>query len=255
MARRLGQDARARIDRERERHAILLQAVAEVAALQRVPVGHRAGQLAPRSGDRCPPHRTGCRSAAAASELVESSQRPAPKNQRRLRMIGPPSVAWKTLLSLSGRVVSLSILERVLVAPRRVGEVGAEAAGERVAAALGDGVDDAAGEAAVLGRDAGGDDLRLLDRVLDEEIVGAAEEVVVDVDAVDQEDVVVGERARDAHLIGVRRVGGEPGGELGDVGERAAGRQRVDFAARCSWRCPTGSPASRSSRRRRARFR
>ena len=65
-----------------------------------------------------------------------------------------------------------------------------------VAAPLGDHVDDPAGEAAVLGGDAGGEDLGLLHRVLDEEVGEAAEQVVVDLDAVDQELAVVAEARR-----------------------------------------------------------
>ena len=53
---------------------------------------------------------------------------------------------------------------------------------------------------------AGGEDLGLLHRVLDEEVVRAAEEVVVDVHAVEQEHVVVGEAARDVDLAGVGRA-------------------------------------------------
>jgi hypothetical protein len=102
------------------------------------------------------------------------------------------------------------------------------AAREDVAAVLGDDVDDAAREAAVFGRDAGREHLRLFDRILDEEVVVGAEDVVVDVDAVDQEDVVVGKRAGDRDLAGVGAVVGQSGRELGDVERRAAGRQLVD---------------------------
>ena len=76
--------------------------------------------------------------------------------------------------------------------------------GEAVAAALRDRVDHAAGEPAVLRRDAGCQDLRLLDRVLDEEILRLREQVVVDVDAVDHEHVVEREGAVDDQLVGVR---------------------------------------------------
>jgi hypothetical protein len=86
-------------------------------------------------------------------------------------------------------------LEGRLRGPGVVGQVDPQRAAEVVAAALGDGVDDTAGEAAELGRGAGGDHLRFGNRVFDEEIVRGAEQIVVHVDAVDQEHVVVGERA------------------------------------------------------------
>ena len=63
---------------------------------------------------------------------------------------------------------------------------------------------------------AGRQDLDFLDRLLDEQRVRLAEHVVVDVDAVHQEDVVVGEAAADRHLIVVRRVVGEAGRQLGE---------------------------------------
>ena len=136
--------------------------------------------------------------------------------------------AERALEDVRVAVGPLARLERRLVGPRRVAEVVAVGARVDVAAALGDDVDDAAREAPVLRRDARGEHLRLLDGVLDEQVVARAEDVVVDVDAVDQEDVVVGERARDRHLAGVRAVVGQAGRELGDVERRAAGRQLVD---------------------------
>ena len=106
------------------------------------------------------------------------------------------------------------------------------------AAAPGDGVDDAAAEAAELGGDAGRQHLRLLDRVFDEQVLRLREQVVVDVDAVDHEHVVEGERAVDDDLADaaagralVRRV-------LIDAGRRAA---------RCPRSC-AASPAPRSPR-------
>jgi hypothetical protein len=122
------------------------------------------------------------------------------------------------------------LLERRAAAPRRVREVRPEAAGEPVAAPLRGHVDRAAAEAPELGGDAGGEHLRLLDRVLDEDVVRRAERAVGHVHAVDEEEVVVGEAARHRDLPGVRRVVGEPGRELGDRGERAAGGERVDLA-------------------------
>jgi hypothetical protein len=93
----------------------------------------------------------------------------------------------------------------------------AEAAGEAVAAALGDRLHDAATEAAVLGRDARGEYLHLLDRVFDEEVVGGAKEVVGHVHTVDQELVVIGEAAGNRDLAGIRRVVGQPRGQFGDA--------------------------------------
>ena len=100
---------------------------------------------------------------------------------------------------------------------QRVREVDPGAAGELVAAALGDDVDHAAGELAVLGGDARGQHLGLFDRALDEEVVGGAEDRVHDVDAVDHDGVVVGEPAVDLDLAGVGRVVVEARGQLGDV--------------------------------------
>ncbi len=68
--------------------------------------------------------------------------------------------------------------------------------------------------------------LRFLDRVLDEQVVVVAEQVVVDVDTVHQEHVVARERAADGDLPGVGTVVGEAGRELGDEERRAAGGQR-----------------------------
>ena len=94
-------------------------------------------------------------------------------------------------------------------------------------------------EAAVLGGDARGQHLRLLDGVLDEDVVRCAEQVVVDVDAVDQEDVVVGEAAGDGHLSDVRRVVGEARSKLRDTGWCAAYGDRVQH--RFSAKLPSGS--------------
>ena len=87
--------------------------------------------------------------------------------------------------------------------------------------------------------------LRLLDRVLDEDVVRRAEQVVVHVDAVDHEHVVVGEAAGDRHLSAVRRVRGQARRELGDQRRRPAGRQLVDLARRvvARQRSATSGPA------------
>ena len=75
-------------------------------------------------------------------------------------------------------------------------KVGAERAAELVAAGLGDHVDDAALEAAVLGGDVAARDLGLLDGVFDIQRCAAAAAGFVDVHAIDHVEVVVGERAR-----------------------------------------------------------
>ena len=124
----------------------------------------------------------------------------------------------------------LRLLEPRLVLPGRVREVGAEAARELVATTLGDGIDDAAGESAVLGGDAVGQHLHLLERILDEEVVRGAEEVVVDVDPVEEERVVVCEPTRDGELADVGRPVAvtQSGSERGDPLDRARGSQLVD---------------------------
>ena len=66
----------------------------------------------------------------------------------------------------------------------------AEAARELVAARLGDDVDDAAAEPAELGGDAAVGDGRFLDRVFDGGVEGLPADVLVDADAVEQEQVL-----------------------------------------------------------------
>ena len=80
-------------------------------------------------------------------------------------------------------------------APVVVVERVAERTAEAVTARLGDDVDDAAGEPAVLGRDAIGRDHRLLHRILYIEVVGLAAEVLVNVDAIDEIQRLKGHRA------------------------------------------------------------
>ncbi len=81
--------------------------------------------------------------------------------------------------------------------PAVVDERRPEGPGEAVAARLRDHVDHAALEPAVLRRDVAGRDLGLLHGVLDVERTGLLAQVLVHVDAVDQVEVVVGQRARD----------------------------------------------------------
>src|SRR4029453_19363872 len=121
-----------------------------------------------------------------------------------------------------------SVLERRLFAPLRLVHVDAEGALEGVAAALGDRVDDTAGEPTVLGRDTGSENLGLLDRVFDEETVAATEDRVLSVDAVDHHGVVVRHRAVDRHLPGEWTVVGQAWGEVGDQAGDAADRKLVD---------------------------
>ncbi len=94
--------------------------------------------------------------------------------------------------------------ERRLGRPRRILKVDATGAGEGVASAFRHGVDDSAAEPSVLGRDACGQDLSLLDRILDKQVLGRREQVVVHVDAIDHEDVVERERSVDHDLTDVR---------------------------------------------------
>ena len=108
----------------------------------------------------------------------------------------------------------------------------AEAAAEEVAAAARHDVDDAAREAAVLGRDAVRQDARLLDRILDEEVVRRALDVVVDVDAVHHEHVVEAEAAGHRQLARVRGVGRDARRQLADVERPAADGQRVNLGLR-----------------------
>src|SRR6185436_9328808 len=98
------------------------------------------------------------------------------------------------LVGLVDRVGIVEGLQRTLLGPVVVLQRIAERAAEFVTTRLGDGVDDATGEPAVLGRDAGRLNRGLLDRILDEEVVRLATEVLVDDRAVDEEQVVGGKR-------------------------------------------------------------
>src|SRR6185295_13424523 len=103
------------------------------------------------------------------------------------------------------------------------------AAAEQVAAALGYEGYDATREAAVLRGDAVGEDRRVLDRVLDEEVVGGAVQRVVDVNAVDHEHVVEAVGARDRQLPRGERVGRQARRQLGDVHRSPSDRQLIDL--------------------------
>src|SRR5262245_23459992 len=93
--------------------------------------------------------------------------------------------------------------------PAGLGEVLAERSAEIVSAALCDDVDHAASEPSVLGRNSAEQYIGFLDGVLNVQIVRLSEQIVVHVDAVDEEDVVVREATRNRDLAGVGRVVGE----------------------------------------------
>ena len=116
--------------------------------------------------------------------------RPAAKNHTRSRTIGPPNVPSYMSFRLLVRVTSLSSSNGVSSVHDGLVRFDTKAAGEPIAATLGDGVHDAAREAAELGRDAGREDLRFLDGLFDEQFLRCPADVVVDVDAVDHEQVV-----------------------------------------------------------------
>ena len=81
---------------------------------------------------------------------------------------------------------------------------------EVVAARFRDRVDHAALEASVFGRDTSGRDLVFLDGVFDVDVPRLRAQVLVDDDAVDEKEVLVGERARD-HDVAARPVVGDAG--------------------------------------------
>ena len=127
------------------------------------------------------------------------------------------------------RVIDLRLVERAGGPPVVVRERRAERAAEAVAARAGDGIDDAAGEAAVLGGDAGRRDRGFLDGVLDEERERRAAEVVLDLDAIEHEQVVGGHRATDGDgIVRARRV--RRGREVDRRQQRARrGQRRQQF--------------------------
>src|SRR3954447_926811 len=115
-----------------------------------------------------------------------------------------------------------------LVGPRRVGDVVAERTAELIAARLGDRVDHAAGETAVLRRDAAGEESGLLDGVFDEEVLWLATDGVVHDDAVDHVEVVVRRSAVDDGLV-VRTIVVDARRELDALSDGAAERERFDL--------------------------
>ena len=110
-------------------------------------------------------------------------------------MMRPPRVSSYVLLMWS---TGSACVGEALFGPLRIVERVADGAAELVAARLRDRGDHAAGEAAELGRDAAGEDGRLLDGVLDVEGVRLAAEVLVHDGAVDEIEVVVRHGAGDA---------------------------------------------------------
>ncbi len=124
---------------------------------------------------------------------------------------------------------SARALEWRLCGPGGIEKIHPHAAREAIAAALRDRVDDAAAEPAVLGGDAGRQHLRLLDRILDEERSRRCEQVVVDVDAVDHEDVVEGEGAIDDQLTRIGTVLGQARRQRRNAGNRSRRRQGFDL--------------------------
>ncbi len=215
-------------DAEVEGGGGVARAVAGVGRLEGVVRGDRPGQLAlealvvPVLQVRHP----GVREGVLAGAVLRPARDEEPEA---VLHDGPAQGGLEHLVEVALPLDVFLHLERRLLAPGGVREVGAEAARELVPAPLGDGVDGAAPEAAELGGDARGEDLGLLDRVLDEHVVRGAERAVGDVDTVDQEQVVVGEASGDRDLVGVRGVVGEPRRQLGDAGDRAAGGKRVDL--------------------------
>src|SRR5438093_27299 len=95
---------------------------------------------------------------------------------------------------------AVRVLARCRGYPARLREVLAEAPAEVVAAALCDEIDHSARKPAEFSGDAAREDVRFGNGVLDEQVVRAAEEVVVDVDAVEHEHVVEGRRAGNRNL-------------------------------------------------------
>src|SRR5437867_3164080 len=101
--------------------------------------------------------------------------------------------------------------------PRRVQKVDTPAAREGIATALRDRIDDTAAEPPELGRNAGRQDLRLINRILDEEVLRIGKQVVIDVHSIDHEDIVKSEGAVDNELAGVRRILIHPRRKLGNA--------------------------------------
>ena len=104
---------------------------------------------------------------------------------------------------LEGRVDRVLLFDRKRrrLRPALVSEGGAEAPLELVAARFGQHVDNAAGEVSILGRDAAGEDGRLLDRLFNVEILRLSAQVLVDDHAVDQVQAVVRHRAGDDEVV------------------------------------------------------
>ena len=218
-----------RIDREWEGRTRLVGAVLKVAAFQGVTACDPSGQLDQIAVVLC---------LVVISDAGLVKGRDVALALDTVGVVEPESVLHDR--SADGRLVRRIVgegagpidpvvdLERSLGRPIGLVEIASKAPREDVAATLGNGVDHATREPAVLGWESGGQDLHFLERVLDEEVIGVAEDVVVRVDTVDQEDVVIRERSVDRDLTTGRRIGREAWGQLGNPEEVPTGRQPVD---------------------------
>ena len=115
--------------------------------------------------------------------------------------------------------------------PLRVRQAVAEGPVKLVRARLGQRADDSSGEPSVLGGDASRKGRDLLDRVLDEEVVGLSPQVLSDDDAVHEEEVVVGGSARDRDLV-VDSVGADARHDEDRAPDRPGDRQLAELLAR-----------------------
>ncbi len=112
--------------------------------------------------------------------------------------------------------------------PVGVADAVTERAGELVAARFGQRADHTAAEPAVFRRDRAGENGGLLNRVFNEEIVRLTAQVLIDRDAVDEEQVVVRGRTGNREVV-ARAVVVDSGREGDGVGDVAAHRQQRDL--------------------------
>ena len=205
--------------------------VGEIAALDRVIGRHGAGQLDLAALVQ----RVGRQHDAGLRERDRAVERCVPARCEKPQLILHERTAEGALVDLRQRVGVRRLvgaarhLEGRRGRPRGVDEVDAAAAGKAVAAALRDRVHHAAAKPAVFRGDPGRENLRLLDGILDEQVLRRREDVVVDVDAVDHEHVVERETAVDDDLKRVRRVLGQARRKLSDTLDRAWRRQQLDL--------------------------
>ena len=102
---------------------------------------------------------------------------------------------------------------------------------ELVRARFGQGADNPSGKASVLGGDASREGRDLLDRVLDEEVIGLAPQVLADHDTVHEEKVVVGGSPGDGDLV-VDSIGVDAGHDHDRPPDRPGNRELVELRAR-----------------------